>query len=78
MEIKEVISELKDKAGGVDGISSKKLKIISKSISKPLESILNKCITKGIWPKALKSAEIIPILKSGDKRLTTNYIDQFH
>lgn len=48
MEIKEVISELKDKAGGVDGISSKILKIISKSISKPLESILNKCITKGI------------------------------
>ena len=48
--------------------------MISKSISKPvLESILNKCKTKGTWPKASKAAEIIPIFKSGDKRLTTKY-----
>ncbi len=72
-EIEKVIRNLKDKAGGVDGINTKVLKIISKFISKPLEFIFNNCMTIGIWPNGLKCAEILPIHKSGDKYKTNNY-----
>ena len=72
-EIEKTINNLKDKAGGSDGINTKVLKVISQHISKPLEYIFNKCISTGIWPQALKCAEIIPIFKSGDKHLATNY-----
>ena len=39
----------------------------------PLEHIFNLCIEKSIWPKQLKIAEVVPIFKSGDKHLATNY-----
>jgi hypothetical protein len=72
-EIEKIIRELKDKAGGVDGISSKVLKCLASIISKPLEHIFNICMYKGMWPNALKAAEIIPIFKSGDRQLVSNY-----
>lgn len=72
-EIERIILEMKDKAGGVDGISSKVLKCIACDISIPLEYILNKCINYAIWPSALKKADIIPVFKSGDKHLISNY-----
>ena len=72
-EIEKIIKEMKDKSGGVDGISSKILKIIAKDISIPLEHIFNICIYKAIWPSVLKKADIIPIHKSRDKHLANNY-----
>ncbi|XP_046628200.1 uncharacterized protein LOC124309028 [Neodiprion virginianus] len=72
-EIEKTILDLKDKSGGVDGISSKVLKIIANDISVPLEYIFNMCINRVIWPSALKKTDIIPIFKSGNKHLTTNY-----
>jgi hypothetical protein len=65
-EILKMIQNLKDKAGGLDEISSKVLKIIAHCISKPLEHIFNISITKGIWPRALKSAVVVPVYKSGE------------
>lgn len=72
-EIETIVSKLKNKAGGVDGISTKVLKIISPYISSVLTYIFNKSMTSGKWPKALKCAEIIPIFKSGNKHSMTNY-----
>ena len=38
-----------------------------------MEYIFNQCILKSIWPNCLKSAEIVPIFKSGDKHFSENY-----
>lgn len=72
-EIEKIIKSLKNKAGGVDGISVKVLKLVAGYILTPLEHIFNLCIFKAEWPSALKIAEIIPIHKSGNKLLPTNY-----
>ncbi|XP_034946175.1 uncharacterized protein [Chelonus insularis] len=72
-EIEKVIAGLKVKSGGVDGIGCKVLKLLAKNISTVLENIFNSCISIGCWPKALKTAEIIPVYKSGDRHQLTNY-----
>lgn len=72
-EIFKTIKNLKDKAGGLDEINSKVLKTIAHSISKPLEHIFNISIIKGIWPRALKSAVVVPIYKNGEYCEPSNY-----
>lgn len=49
------------------------MKKIASNISEPLAHIFNVCMNTGIWPNALKAAEIIPIFKSGNKQLPSNY-----
>jgi hypothetical protein len=72
-EIEKVFNNLKMKSGGVDSINSKVLKCLNDKISGPLEHIFNICFSKGIWPSALKAAEIIPVFKAGDKHEPSNY-----
>ena len=42
-------------------------------ISKPLTVIINQCLKIGIFPNQLKIAKVVPIFKSGDDTLFTNY-----
>lgn len=72
-EVYKIIHAMKDKQGGVDGIGSKTLKTISSHISLPLEYIFNLCIAKSKWPRVLKTAEVVPIFKAGDRTCTSNY-----
>lgn len=72
-EVMNVISNLKDRNGGSDKIHSSVLKAIKSHISPILQVIFNKCISQSVWPSALKTAEIVPIFKSGDSKLVTNY-----
>ncbi|KAJ8885870.1 hypothetical protein PR048_012076 [Dryococelus australis] len=44
-----------------------------KLVSKPLVEIINVILTNGSYPDALKIAKIIPIHKTGDKKLLNNY-----
>ena len=61
LEVYKIVSEIKDKTGGVDGINSKTLKEISTHISLPLEYIFNLRIANFKWPRVLKTAEVVPI-----------------
>ena len=72
-EVQRIIDELKLKNGGVDNINAKTLKVLKPLISEPLANILNQCIETAIWPEALKTAEIVPIYKGGDKLKMGNY-----
>ena len=72
-EICKIISTLKSKSGGIDGINTKIIKLISPYIVKPLTTIFNNVLQTGIFPEHFKKAEIIPIYKSGDRKQTTNY-----
>lgn len=42
-------------------------------IAAPLTHIVNLSITHGVVPKEMKVARVVPIFKSGDQTLFTNY-----
>ena len=73
LEVYKIVSEMKDKIGGVDDINSKTLKTISTHISLPLEYIFNLCIANSKWPRVLKTAEVVSIFKTGDRSCASNY-----
>ena len=62
-----------NKASGIDGISSRILKIAATVISPYLTSIFNQSILTGIFPNYWKIVRITPIFKSEAKDGMTNY-----
>ena len=73
-EISKVICRMESQNGGIDNINGKTLKTLVKHITEqPLGHIFNNCIEKAIWPDELKMAEVIPIHKSKEKNIATNY-----
>jgi hypothetical protein len=56
-----------------DNISNKQLRFISKEISFPLSHLFNISLRTNYISESWKTAKIVPLLKSGDSRLTTNY-----
>ena len=72
-EVHRIIQQLKPKRGGVDGIHAKTIQILEEFILYPLVHIINISIGMAVWPDALKSAEIKPIFKKGDKLNPSNY-----
>lgn len=71
-EIIKIIANLKSKNGGIDGINATSLKILTEHISDSLVHIINNSIEKGVWPDALKMAEITPIHKGKRKHSPNN------
>ena len=72
-EVRNVISGLKNSFPGWDDIPSSILKINVVSYSIPLTHLINKSISDGVFPNSLKLAKVIPIFKSGDKSIISNY-----
>ena len=48
---------------GLDGISSKLIKIIEPAIIKPLTLLFNQVLNTGVFPDELKIAKVIPLFK---------------
>jgi hypothetical protein len=61
------------KASGIDGISSKILKIAAPAITPSIVSIFNQSIATGIFPSDWKVARVAPIHKTGAKHDMENY-----
>ena len=73
-EIFNVIMKQKlNKAAGFDDISINVVKYTADILCKPLSFIFNNSLTKGIFPDSLKIAKVIPIYKSGEKDIFSNY-----
>lgn len=73
-EISNVIANLKKKkSSGFDFFNAALLVDVSDCISSPLAYIFNLSITRGIVPKNLKIAKVIPIFKKGDTDQPSNY-----
>lgn len=64
---------LKIEKAGYDNIPMSIIKRSICSVSSPLTHIVNLSITHGIVPDELKIARVVPIVKSGDKALFSNY-----
>ena len=68
-----IINSLKDTSPGWDDIHAKVVKQTYQSYLKPLLHLCNLSLTKGIFPKELKIAKILPLFKSGDNKLICNF-----
>ena len=49
------------------------IKTCSDELARPLSMIFNKSMVEGIVPDDLKIAKIIPVYKSEDKKIISNY-----
>ena len=73
-EIIDLVNDLRSgTAAGYDTISVSIAKESIGIISEPLTHIINLSIQSGIVPDRMKIARVIPIFKSGDSSLLTNY-----
>jgi hypothetical protein len=61
------------KATGPDNIAPKVLKECRSVLSRPLCRLFNISLNTGTLPTAWRSANVVPIYKSGDKQLIKNY-----
>ena len=72
--VRKTIQNLPSKNScGLDGISSKLIKIIEPAIIKPLTLLINQVFNTGIFPDELKIAKVIPLFKKDDPTLLKNY-----
>ena len=73
----EIINLIKgfsnNKAAGYDDILVRIIKSVSYSIATPLVSLFNLSFETGVFPDQLKIAKVIPLFKSGDRRIINNY-----
>ena len=73
-EVQKSLSELDShKATGLDGLSSKILKLSASVIASPLTVIFNQSISYGHFPIQWKTARITPVHKSGSRTDKNNY-----
>ena len=73
-ELEHIIHKLPNKTScGHDTISNSLLKQLSPSISFALNKIFNQSIAQGIFPDAMKLAEVIPLYKGKDQDQIVNY-----
>lgn len=73
-EILKVVEHFRNKHScGYDDISMSMVKSIIFDIIKPLCDICNKSFVSGVFPDSMKIAKIIPLFKSGNKKIFSNY-----
>ena len=74
VEVSNLIDSLPNKySSGWDGISNVLLKSMKVVLCKPLSVLFNRSIEEGIFPNIFKSADVIPLYKSGATNLCNNY-----
>ncbi len=61
------------KSAGYDSISILLLKDLKAEICYPLSDLINQSLLTGIVPKCMKIAKVVPVCKSKDKNVLTNY-----
>ena len=73
LDIKCVISGLKNKKCDISCIPNHKYKLISDIISTPLANLFNASLLSGIFPNILKVSRVTPLFKKEDPSLPKNY-----
>ena len=72
-EIISVIYSLTSFEAGYDEISASIMKQLGNVYVEPLTHLINQSISQGLFPEEMKLAKILPIYKSEDEQLVTNY-----
>ena len=73
-ELKTLINALPNKlSSGYDNINNVLLKQLGESVLKPMTICVNRSLTEGLFPQAMKLADVYLLFKSKDKGETNNY-----
>ena len=72
-ELQKVIHGFKSKSSDLYTIPSFIYKHVSNLISPIVSKLINNSFSRGIFPNVLKVARVIPIYKSGEKNIVSNY-----
>ena len=72
-EIDKIILNFLDSSAGWDELKPTVIKSIRYCIKSPLRHICNLSFRTGIFPDELKIAIVVPIFKSGDELILSNY-----
>ena len=73
-EVENIVKSCKKKESkDYHGISMTTLQKIFTTIKKPITHICNLSLTSGVFPDQMKIAKVIPLFKSGDKKMFNNY-----
>jgi hypothetical protein len=73
-EVSSIIRSLKLNASpGLDEIPATVIKFACTYISKPITCLINSSFRHGVFPDVLKMAKVIPVFKTGDRSLLSNY-----
>ena len=72
-EVTKIISRFKDSAAGWDDMKPSVIKLIKDVIKGPLTHVCNVSLTTGVFPEELKLANVVPIYKSGETSVFSNY-----
>ena len=72
-EVTSIIKCIKDSSPGWDAISARVMKATHRAFITPLTHVMNLSLTLGVFPTELKIARVIPLNKSGDASLLSNY-----
>ena len=72
-EIISICKNMKDCSSGWDQILPRVVKSTYQNFIVPITHVMNLSIINGVVPNELKVAKVVPIYKSGDRRLINNY-----
>ena len=73
-EVEKLILTLPSKtSSGYDSVSNILLKELSSVLKGPLATVFNKSISDGVFPEKMKISEIVPLYKSKEKHIQSNY-----
>ena len=72
-EVDKIISNFSESAAGWDELKPTVVKSVRHCIASPLSHICNLSFVTGIFPDELKIANVVPIFKSGDEMVFSNY-----
>ena len=72
-EVDKIFKMLKSSSSGWDEISPQVVKNIRSSILVPFSHVLNVSLITGVFPNEMKLANVVPIFKSGDVQVFSNY-----
>ena len=72
-ETSKIIASFKDSSAGWDELKPVIMKNVKHCIAKPLTHICNLSFKTGVFPQQMKTANVVPIYKSGDENMFSNY-----
>ena len=73
-DVRDVLLSMNPKKStGHDNIPPRLLKLGADVLCYPIQSIINVCIQRSVFPDTLKLAEVTPVFKKGDTLLVSNY-----
>ena len=73
IQVREIINSLNNSSSGHDELPPIVAKACMVGFIEPITYLINESLTSGVFPSELKLARAVPIFKSGDPSLLTNY-----